>query len=176
MEYAKNEFFNLILLLQPKGEKMYLIIITLALIVLDIFNIPSHIKFFTHLDFHSFPALITGMIVFSAMIFIDEENKKRWEKDYFQKFQNEQILELIKLLNKFIQNTRGRESDHIQALVANYEMLFLQSLNVKEIELLKDLNMEVNYTKQGPASEYEKEHNLQKVKTIKDKLSKIVFV
>lgn len=153
---------------------MALIIITLILILLDIFNIPGYFPFFRTLDFHSFPALITGLITFSAMFFIEQENKRRWEKDYLKKFKNEQILELIKLLNKFAQNSRGRESDNIQLLVTNYEELFNKDLNPKEIELLKDLNMEINYTDGAIATDCEKERNLEKIKQLKEKLLKII--
>ncbi len=153
---------------------MYLIIITIILIILDIFNIPGYNPFFKNLDFHSFPALIAGLITFSAMIFIEQQNKRRWGKDHFQKFKNEQLLELLKMLNKFLQNTQRREEYNIQLLITNYEILFTKDLNPEEIKLLKDLELRFNMPQGETASECEKEKIMKKIKSIKEKLSKTI--
>jgi hypothetical protein len=157
-----------------KGEKMALIILTLILILLDIFNIPGHMPFFRHLDFESLPALITGLITFSAIFFVTQENKKRWEKDYFQKFKNEQILELLKMLNKFIQNPQSTTSYSIQTFITNQEMFLNEYLNPKEISFLKNISTEINLSDSEAGAPEKKSDNLKKVVKIKEKLAQII--
>lgn len=153
---------------------MYLIIITIFIILLDIFNIPGYFPFFRHLDFESLPAMITGLITFSAIFFVTQENKNRWEKDYFQKFKNEQILELLKMLNKFIQNPHSTTGYSIQTFITNQEIILNEYLGQKEIELLKNISAEVNNSENSATSPEQKAENLKKIISIKEKLLKII--
>lgn len=83
-----------------------LIFIALA-ILSDLVNFRTNFSSFSifnlgNLDFHNAPlylgAIITGFITFWAMRFIDDENKKRWQNEFYNKRKVELILCVIEEL------------------------------------------------------------------------------
>lgn len=76
-----------------------ILIVFLFIVLADLFNISGYFPFLRTLDFKNLAsyngAVITGLITLLAMKLIDDENKKRWEKDYYTKQKSEYIFKLI---------------------------------------------------------------------------------
>lgn len=94
--------------LRSKGfknlSKLSIVIIVSTIVIIlitlcDIYDISKKYSFFRTLDFHNinnyFSAVITGIITILAMWFIDNQNKKRWEKESYQKYKCSLIIDLL---------------------------------------------------------------------------------
>jgi len=107
------------------------ILIILLIIGWDLTNFSSKLLFLNKLDYHNigyyFSAIITGLITFGAMWFIDEQNKKRWEKDGFFKTHTDNWIKLRKGLVDLLNNTRSHRDTIVVTPIPNNQKEYFNS-------------------------------------------------